>query len=51
VRDDGRGFDPRTAERGTGVQGMIDRVDAIGGTLTVSSEPGHGTSVEGAVPI
>jgi signal transduction histidine kinase len=51
VRDDGRGFDPRTAERGTGVQGMIDRLDAIGGTLTVSSEPGRGTTVEGIVPI
>ena len=51
VRDDGRGFDTRTAERGTGVQGMIDRLDAIGGSLTVSSEPGRGTTVEGMVPI
>ena len=51
VRDDGRGFDTRETAHGTGVQGMIDRLDAIGGTLEVSSEPGRGTTVEGIVPI
>ena len=31
VTDDGRGFDPATAGRGTGLQGIADRLDAIGG--------------------
>lgn len=51
IDDDGRGFDPRLARHGTGIQGMIDRLDAVGGSLEISSEPGHGTSVEGVVPI
>ena len=51
IDDDGRGFDPRLARHGTGVQGMVDRLDAIGGSLEISSEPGRGTSVEGVVPI
>jgi signal transduction histidine kinase len=50
VTDDGDGFDPTTTGYGTGLQGMADRLDAIGGTLIVKSEPGHGTSVTGRVP-
>jgi signal transduction histidine kinase len=49
IRDDGRGFDTRAAVFGTGLQGMADRLDAIGGTLEVSSEPGHGTTVTGTI--
>jgi signal transduction histidine kinase len=51
IDDDGRGFDPRLARHGTGVQGMVDRLGAVGGSLEISSEPGRGTSVEGVVPI
>ena len=51
VQDDGRGFDTQETRLGTGMQGMIDRLDAIGGTLDVSSEPGRGTTVQGTVPI
>jgi signal transduction histidine kinase len=51
VRDDGVGFDPATADRGTGLQGMADRVEAIGGRLDVRSAPGTGTSVVGRVPV
>lgn len=51
VRDDGVGFDPGTVARGTGLQGMADRVEAIGGALEVHSTPGGGTSVMGRVPI
>jgi signal transduction histidine kinase len=50
VTDDGRGFDPSTAT-GTGLQGMADRLDAIGGEITVSSALGRGTSVTGEVPL
>jgi signal transduction histidine kinase len=51
VTDDGRGFDPDEAGQGTGLQGMADRLDAIGGTLDVTSAPGSGTTVTGSVPI
>ena len=51
VRDDGTGFDPVTVVRGSGLQGMTDRIDAIGGTLTIESEPGAGTTVRGDVPV
>jgi signal transduction histidine kinase len=51
VTDDGKGFDPASAGRGSGLQGMADRLDAIGGELTVESTPGSGTTVRGTVPI
>jgi len=50
VRDDGTGFDPAAATHGTGLQGMVDRLDAIGGELRISSSPGAGTAVTGTVP-
>lgn len=49
VSDDGRGFDPDRTGLGTGLQGMADRLDAIGGALDVRSAPGAGTSVTGRV--
>jgi signal transduction histidine kinase len=51
VEDDGRGFDPRAASGGSGLQGMADRLAAVGGSLEVDSEPGRGTTVRGRVPI
>jgi signal transduction histidine kinase len=51
VRDDGRGFDPRSAGYGTGLQGMADRLDAIGGRLDLRSAVGAGTTVTGRVPV
>jgi signal transduction histidine kinase len=50
VVDDGRGFDASGTGHGTGLQGMTDRLDAIGGTLEVRSAPDHGTTIAGAVP-
>src|SRR3989440_1268820 len=50
VSDDGRGFDPRTARRGAGMQNMADRIAASEGTLIVESRPGAGTTVHGRVP-
>jgi signal transduction histidine kinase len=50
VGDDGRGFDRVTTPMGTGVQGMSDRLAALGGTIEVVSAPGAGTRVTGRVP-
>ncbi|HXF72102.1 MAG TPA: ATP-binding protein, partial [Actinomycetota bacterium] len=50
VSDDGVGFDPAAAPGGTGLQGMADRVEAVGGTLEVRAAPGAGTTVIGRMP-
>ena len=50
VSDDGAGFDVDRTSYGTGLRGMADRVEAIGGTLQIRSTPGTGTSVTGRIP-
>jgi signal transduction histidine kinase len=47
VTDDGAGFPAAAARHGSGLQGMSDRLAAHGGTLTVRSEPGQGTTITG----
>jgi signal transduction histidine kinase len=48
VRDDGTGgADP---SRGSGLRGLRDRVEALGGHLTLQSPPGKGTVVEAEIP-
>jgi signal transduction histidine kinase len=51
VRDDGRGFDPSTTGYGTGLQGIADRLDSIGGELKIESGAGAGTLVAGRIPV
>jgi signal transduction histidine kinase len=51
VRDDGRGFDSTGSTYGTGLQGMADRLDAVGGGLLVRSSPGTGAVVRGEIPV
>jgi signal transduction histidine kinase len=51
VTDDGGGFDAETASYGTGLRGMADRLDAIGGALRVESRLGIGSTVTGRVPV
>jgi signal transduction histidine kinase len=50
VSDDGLGFDPGSTSLGTGLQGMADRVEAVGGTLDIESSAGVGTIVSGRIP-
>jgi signal transduction histidine kinase len=50
VADDGAGFDPGDA-RGSGLTNMRDRLEALGGTLEVSSSPGAGTRISGRIPV
>ena len=49
VSDDGRGG--ASLGGGSGVQGLLDRVGALGGTLTVDSPPGQGTRMVGEIPL
>lgn len=51
VEDDGVGFDPNAKGHGSGIQGMSDRLAALGGELRVTSTPGAGTIVKGSVPV
>ncbi len=51
ITDDGHGFDTATTEPGTGLNGIADRLDTVGGFVTISSEPGSGTRIVGAVPV
>ncbi len=51
LQDDGHGFDPSNTDYGTGVQGMADRLDALGGSLQIESAPGQGTTVRGEIPV
>jgi signal transduction histidine kinase len=49
ARDDGTGgADPG---RGSGLAGLKDRIEALGGTLAVHSPPGHGTTVCCTLPV
>lgn len=60
VRDDGCGFDARSAVRaegaqaradgGMGLASMRDRIRSLFGSLIVESAPGHGTTVEARLP-
>jgi signal transduction histidine kinase len=48
VADDGAGFDPadaRIRSRRLGLTSMEERAEAVGGTLTIESKPGAGTTV------
>ena len=53
VADDGKGFDPSLADGGAGfgLHSMRERVEDLGGSFTVRSEPGGGTEVEVRVPV
>ncbi|MFF0779681.1 sensor histidine kinase [Streptomyces sp. NPDC003720] len=57
ITDDGTGFDPALPpppgpdDGGFGLAAMHARMAALGGTLTVHSSPGHGTSVSARLPL
>jgi signal transduction histidine kinase len=50
VTDDGKGFDPAATPPGSGLRNMRDRLEALGGSLSVASGPGRGTTLTGTVP-
>jgi signal transduction histidine kinase len=51
VLDDGVGFDPDATVDGTGLRGMADRLEAVGGALEIRSAVGGGTTVLGKLPV
>jgi len=51
VTDAGGGFNRDDVASGSGLENMADRLDALGGSLAVESEPGRGTSVTGEIPL
>jgi signal transduction histidine kinase len=50
IRDDGCGFDAGRP-RGLGLIGLSDRLATVGGTLSITSGAGHGTSVCVQIPV
>ena len=48
VRDDGVGG--AAAEGGSGLRGLADRVEALGGRLVVDSPAGAGTTLRAEIP-
>jgi signal transduction histidine kinase len=51
VEDDGAGFDPATAHKGTGLTNIADRLDALGGSLDIDARLGHGCRLRGSLPV
>jgi signal transduction histidine kinase len=51
VRDDGGGFSAEEPTSGYGLNSMAERAELVGGTVTVRSRPGWGTSVLTVVPL
>lgn len=50
LHDDGRGFDPSSKSDGYGLLGIRERVEGMGGRLTVQSSPSAGTAVRINLP-
>lgn len=53
VADSGPGFDPRQAGAGSGrlgLSGMRERVESLGGTFTIESAAGRGTTILATLP-
>ena len=53
VTDNGTGFDPQSVSSNGhyGLMGMRERMEMLGGTLSISSEPAKGTTVEIRIPL
>jgi signal transduction histidine kinase len=49
IQDDGIGG--ADSANGSGLVGLADRLAALGGQLTVSSQPGRGTSLAAKIPL
>lgn len=50
VRDRGAGFDPSLRTEGSGVGGMRERVELLGGQFEIETTPGDGMSITAELP-
>ena len=50
IQDDGCGYDTSKVCTGLGILGMCERTATVGGTLTITSHPGQGTTAEALLP-
>jgi signal transduction histidine kinase len=50
IIDNGVGMSPEVPSNGTGVAGMRDRIEAVGGEFEIVSQPGLGTSIRAIIP-
>jgi signal transduction histidine kinase len=50
VRDEGVGFEESGAEAGFGLVGMRERVNMLGGEISIQSRPAEGTAVVARIP-
>ena len=50
IQDNGEGFEPRENTTGFGLQGMRERVEALGGKFSLHSQPGFGCQIHIIIP-
>ena len=46
-----RALIPGGGERGSGLRGLTDRIEALQGTLRIESPTGHGTRITAELPV
>ena len=51
ISGDGQGFDPAQTPVSIGLLGMRERVEQLGGSLSVQSAPGEGTRISFVIPV
>ncbi|MEM7798926.1 MAG: sensor histidine kinase [Chloroflexota bacterium] len=50
IIDDGTGFDPSQPAAGTGLKGIAERIESLGGTLAIDSRLNEGTVIDILIP-
>jgi signal transduction histidine kinase len=51
ISDEGKGFDINQPERGHGLRNMYERVQMLGGEMSIDSKPGEGTRITACLKI
>jgi two-component system sensor histidine kinase UhpB len=51
IADDGRGTDVRNMDSGLGLLGMRERIEMLGGTLSIETQPGRGFNIRARIPV
>jgi signal transduction histidine kinase len=51
ISDDGRGFDPAHVAAGNGLRNLRERLQPFGGSFTLASQAGQGTTVTACLPL